>query len=66
MSIKKEKRDKNTLHGSKLSWSFTFQPYILFKFFLMFILERETERQCEWGRGRDKEGDTKSKAGSRL
>ena len=41
-------------------------------FFLMFIFERETERQrdreteteCEWGRSR--EGDTDSKAGSRL
>ena len=30
----------------------------------MFIFERETE--CEWGRGREREGDTELKAGSRL
>ena len=33
-------------------------------FFLMFIFDRETEH--EWGRGREREGDTDSEAGSRL
>ena len=30
----------------------------------MFIFERLTE--CEWGKGREKEGDTESEAGSRV
>ena len=33
----------------------------------MFIFERDWERtEREWGRGREREGDTESEAGSRL
>ena len=35
-------------------------------FFLMFIFQRQGETACEQGRGREREGDTKSIAGSRL
>ena len=33
-------------------------------FLILFIFEREVEG--EWGRGREREGDTESEAGSRL
>ena len=38
--------------------------YIYFKFFLTFIHFWETEQ--EWGRGRKREGNTESEAGSRI
>ena len=32
----------------------------------MFIFERQRETEYKWERGREREGDTESKAGSRL
>ena len=32
----------------------------------MFIFERETETECELGRGGEREGDTESEGGSSL
>ena len=32
----------------------------------MFICLSERETECEWGRGRERGGDTESKAGCRL
>ena len=40
--------------------------FVLFFNFLMFIYFRERETECELGKGRESEGDTESKAGSRL
>ena len=39
-------------------------PFFFFKFFLTFIYFWETEHK--WGRGREREGDTESEAGSKL
>ena len=38
------------------------RAFILFKNFLIFILEREAETEYEQGRGREREGDTESEA----
>ena len=35
-------------------------------FLLIFETERDRETKCEWGRGREREGDPESEAGSRL
>ena len=32
----------------------------------LFLRERGSEIECGWGRGREREGDTESEAGSRL
>ena len=32
----------------------------------LFILERDRQTECKQGRGREREGDTESEAGSRL
>ena len=32
----------------------------------MFIFERETETECKWVKGREREGDTESEAGFML
>ena len=37
-----------------------------FNLFKIFIFERGRETECELGRGREREGDTESKVGSRL
>ena len=37
-----------------------------FFFFNVYLFLRETETECEWGRGGEREGDTEPKAGSRL
>ena len=47
----------------------TYEKEILFSFiknFLMFIFEREREKQSVSGQGVEREGDTESEAGSRL
>ena len=44
----------------------TQEPFFLIKFLKMFIYFWETETECEPGRVREREGDTASKAGSRL
>ena len=35
-------------------------------FFNVCLFLRETETECEWVRGREREGDTEAEAGSRL
>ena len=37
-----------------------------FLFFNVYLFLRQRETECEWGRGREREGDTGSEAGSRL
>ena len=38
----------------------------VFTFFNVYLFLKERETECEWGRGRESEGDTESEAGSRL
>ena len=45
-------------------WSKAVVKFLLFFFFNVCLFLGETE--CEWGRGRESEGDTESEAGSRL
>ena len=40
--------------------------FFLFNLFNVYLFLRETEAECDWGRGRAQEGDTESEAGSRL
>ena len=40
--------------------------YIFFEIVVMFLYFGDKETECEQGRGREREGDTESQAGSRL
>ena len=43
-----------------------FDLFFLFFNAYLFLIEREKERECKQGKGREWEGDTESEAGSRL
>ena len=47
-----------------MSSSLLLSPCLFFK--CLFIFDRERKTGHEWGRGREREGDTESEAGSRL
>ena len=40
--------------------------YLIFLLEHLLIFEKQRETECKWGRGRQREGDPESEAGSRL